>query len=282
MEETNIFVQWIQDHGITIGGIALGAWLAHRFAMVFIGRLIRNAIKPGPFRDVQEEKQRENTLISIIKGVLGILIWVVAALMIIAELGVEIGPLLAGAGIAGVAVGFGAQYIIRDLLTGLFIILENQYRIGDIVEINGKAGEVEEITLRMTVIRDLDGNAHHFPNGGIEHATNLTKHTSGIHLNVGIGYDSDLDNVERVINRVGKALTEDEEWKDKIIEPPAFARFNNFGDNAIEVKILGKAKPQHQWNVMGEFRKRLKQEFDKEGIVIPYPQQVTHLAKDNK
>lgn len=281
METTSLINQWLLDHGIKIGGVALGAWLAHRFAMVFIGRFIRNAIKSGPFRNQHEEQQREDTLIGIVKGALGILIWVVAGLMIVGEFGLEIGPLLAGAGVAGLAIGFGAQYIIRDLLTGLFIILENQYRIGDVISIdNGEPGEVEEITLRMTVIRDLDGNVHHIPNGNINRATNLSKHVSGIHLNIGVAYNSDLDQVEEIINRVGQELARDKEWQNKIVEAPAFARVNGFGDNAIEVKVLGKAQPLAQWNVMGEFRKRLKREFDQAGIDIPFQQRVIHQAKD--
>lgn len=275
-----MFTQWLLDHGIMIGAIIFGAWLIHRFAMIFIGRLIRKAIKPGPFRDADEEKQREETLTNIIRGTLGVLVWLATGLIIISELGVEIGPLLAGAGVAGVAIGFGAQYIIRDLLTGLFIILENQYRIGDVVEINDVAGEVEEITLRTTVIRDLDGNVHHLPNGGISNAANLTKHVSGVHLNIGVSYDTDLDQAETVINRVGKELAEDAAWKDRIVEAPTFSRINDFGDSAIEIKILGKTEPLHQWAIMGEYRKRLKKAFDQAGIEIPFPQRVIHQAKE--
>lgn len=279
MEETNLLVQWLIDHGFKVAAIAVGAWLAHRFVTSFLGKIVRQAIKPSHFKDKRDEKQREDTLISIIRGVLGVLIWLAAILIIISEFGIEIGPLLAGAGIAGVAVGFGAQYLIRDLISGLFIILENQYRVGDVVRLDDTSGRVEDISLRVTVLRDLDGNVHHVPNGSIDRATNLTKEESGINFEIGVAYSSDIDQVFEVIQQVCKQMLAEDKWKNKIKELPRILRVDDFADSAIMIKITGKTVPLQQWDAAGELRKRLKAAFDAAGIEIPFPQRVIHQAK---
>ncbi len=196
--------------------------------------------------------------------------------MVIQEVGISIGPLLAGAGIIGLAVGFGGQYLIRDIISGFFIILENQYRIGDIISIDNTSGQVEDISLRMTTLRDLDGTVHHIPHGEIKKVSNLTKYFSRVNLNIGIGYKSNLDHVITVINKIGCDLYEDPNWKPFIIKAPSFLRVGDFGDSAIIVKILGETIPLKQWDVAGELRKRIKIAFDEEGIEIPFPQRVIH------
>jgi small-conductance mechanosensitive channel len=191
--------------------------------------------------------------------------------MILDEVGVAVAPVLAGFGIAGVAIGFGAQYLIRDLIAGIFIILENQYRVGDVVRVADIGGLVEEITLRKTVLRDLDGICHHVPNGEIKTASNFTRHFARVNLNVSVGYGTDLDHAISVIDRVGKELATDEKWRDVIKSPPKALRVDNLGDSGIDIKILGDVKPMEQWAVMGELRLRLKKAFDAEGIEIPWP-----------
>jgi small conductance mechanosensitive channel len=194
-------------------------------------------------------------------------------------LGVAIGPLLAAAGIAGVAVGFGGQYLIRDLISGIFIIIENQYRTGDVVCFDSTCGLVESITLRMTTLRDLDGTVHHVPHGEIKTVSNLSKHFARVNLNVGVSYFSNLEHVIEVVNRVGKEMTNDPKWKDVILKAPQFLRVDDFADSAIVIKILGDTQPLKQWEVTGELRKRLKIAFDKEGIEIPFPQRTIHASK---
>ena len=201
-------------------------------------------------------------------------------LIILTELGIKIAPILAGAGIVGVAVGFGAQYLIKDLISGLFIIIENQYRVGDVVNFDGIGGLVEDITLRMTTLRDLDGTVHHVPHGNIKSVSNLSKEYARINLNIGISYSSNLEHVITVINKTGNELAEDPAWKDAIIKAPQFLRIDDFADSAIIIKILGETKPIQQWEVTGELRKRIKIAFDTEGIEIPFPQTVIHHAKD--
>jgi len=209
-----------------------------------------------------------------------VIVWISVILMIISEFGVNIGPLLAGAGVIGLAVGFGAQYIIRDFFTGLFIILENQYRVGDVVCIDTICGTVEDINLRMTVLRDIDGAVHHIPNGEIKIATNKTKGFARINLVIGVAYDTDIDKVKNVINKVGQEIANDPKWKDKIFKAPEFIRIDNLADSSVDIKISGEVKPLEQWDVLGELRYRIKNAFDKNEIEIPFPQRVVRQVKE--
>ena len=270
---------WLQEHGITLLAILVGSFLVQKFLGVFLDRVIRKAIKPDHFLSKEAEKKREDTLIQIFHSTLKILIWIVVAMMLLSEVGVNIGPLIAAAGVAGLALGFGAQYIIRDVISGLFIILENQYRVGDVISSGGTSGSVENISLRMTTLRDLDGTVHHIPHGEMAKISNLSKNYARVNLDLGISYDADLEKVISVVNRIGNELAEDPEWKESIIKAPQFLRVNDFADSAVMIKILGETKPLKQWEVTGELRKRIKITFDKEGIEIPFPQMVVHQEK---
>jgi len=206
---------------------------------------------------------------------------VVAAVMLLSELGINITPLLAGAGVLGVAIGFGAQNLIRDFLSGLFIFLEDQFNQGDVVEIAGRSGVVEEINLRRTVLRDLDGILHIIPNGEITISSNYTRDWARVKLDVPVAYGEDLDRVIAVINRVGKELAADKEFGPKIKTPPQVLRVQNFGDSGIDIRILGDVKPMEQWTVTGELRKRIKKTFDQEGIEIPWPHVKVYYGREN-
>ena len=266
---------WAYDHALTILLIFLFAVLAQHFSGKLIQRVIEKLVRHGKQTKVAEEK-RKNTLFQVMSGAAYILIWIVALLMILSELGIAIGPLLAAAGVAGLALGFGGQYLIRDLISGMFILLENQYRAGDVVCFDKTCGLVESMTLRMTTLRDLSGTVHHVPHGEVHTVSNLSKGYSRVNLDVRVAYDSDLDHVIEVVNKVGTELAEDTKWKEHILKAPEFLRVDEFGDSAIIIKILGDTTPIMQWDVAGELRKRLKIAFDKEGIVIPFPQRVIH------
>ena len=264
-------VAWLIDHGIRILIIVVVAavlWFAlNKFLPPIMGRLMtttKGESKEGI-------KKRKDTLVGILGGIGRVFIVTVAIMMILDEAGVPIASILVGLGIAGVAIGFGAQYLIRDLIAGIFIIMENQYRVGDVARVADVAGLVEQITLRKTVLRDLDGIVHHVPNGEIRVASNFTRHFSRVNLNISVGYGTDLDHAISVINRVGKELAEDEKWRKVIKTPPQVLRVDNLGDSGIDIKILGDVKPIRQWDVMGELRLRLKKAFDAEGIEIPWP-----------
>lgn len=273
MEAVNV---WMFNQGFKIViSIILAFIISHASAHV-VEKLVRRLVKKTP-TDTGNEVKRENTLIKIFTKTIHIVVWIVAGLMILAELGFEIGPLLAAVGIAGVAFGFGGQYLIRDLISGTFIIVENQYRVGDVACFDGTCGLVEDISMRMTTMRDLDGVVHHVPHGEIKKVSNLTKGFSRVNMNIGVSYDSDLEKVIRVVNTVGQELANDPEWKEHILEAPKFLRVDDFADSAVVVKILGDTIPLKQWDVAGELRMRLKIAFDREGIVIPFPQRDVHM-----
>lgn len=277
---SEIILTWIMSSGLKIIGILAVTFLIRKFGTIFVEKTIRKIITSDSFLSPEAEKKREDTLIQIVGGTLNILVLLVALLMILQEVGIAIGPVLAAAGIVGLAFGFGGQYLIRDAIAGLFIILENQYRVGDIVCLDGTCGSVESISLRMASIRDTSGTLHHIPHGTIKKVSNLTKDYARINLKIGIGYDSDIEKVITVVDKVGKELAQDPKWKDSIIKKPVFSRINEFADSSIIIKIVGETKPVKQWEVAGELRKRLKIAFDKEGIEIPFPQRVIHQAKN--
>jgi moderate conductance mechanosensitive channel len=269
-------IPWLLSHGIKILAIAIGAFVVYKLSKKLIEKAVRIAVVPDHYVSREAERKREDTLIRIFTWAGRIIIMVLGALMILEEVGVPIGPVIAGAGIVGLAFGFGGQYLIRDIISGFFIILENQYRIGDVVNFDGTGGLVEDISLRMTTLRDLDGTVHHVPHGEIKKVANLSKSFARVNLNIGIGYNSKLEHVIETVNRVGTELSEDPAWKEFITSPPQFLRVDDFGDSSIVIKILGETKPLKQWDVSGELRKRIKIAFDREGIEIPFPQLVIH------
>jgi small conductance mechanosensitive channel len=263
--------RWFLEHGITIliillVGIAL--WLVLKR---FLPPLLSSTMVKAKGESKEGIKKRTDTLVSVFLGMGKILIIIIALLMVLSEFGISIGPILAGLGIAGLAISFGAQYLIRDLIAGIFVIFENQYRVGDVAKVADIAGIVEEINLRKTVLRDLDGIVHHVPNGEIRVASNYTRHFARVNLNVSVGYGTDLDQAISVINRVGQELAADDAWSKLIISAPQVLRVDNLGDSGIDIKILGDVRPLQQWAVTGELRKRIKKTFDEEGIEIPWP-----------
>jgi small conductance mechanosensitive channel len=224
-------------------------------------------------------KRRANTLQGVFLGLTKISIILMVVLVILSEY-VSIGPLLAGLGVAGIAVGFGAQYLIRDLIAGIFVLMENQYRVGDVAKVADVTGLVEEVNLRKTVLRDLDGIVHHVPNGEIRVASNYSRHFARVNLDISVSYGTDLDFAIEVINRVCEEMSVDEQWKDRMRTVPKVIRVNKLGDSGIDLKVVGEVKPLEQWNVMGQLRLRIKKAFDKEDIEIPWPH--TKLYFGNK
>lgn len=279
---SSVLIEWMQAHGIAVVAILFLAIVARTSFGFFLERVIRKLVPSSHFHSPEAEKQREDTLIQIIRGTLGVLVWLVAGLMVLSEMGINIGPLLAAAGVAGLAIGFGGQYLIRDVVAGLFIILENQYRVGDVVSLDGTTGTVEAISVRMATLRDLDGTVHHIPHGVVSKVSNLSKEFARVNLDIGVSYDADLEQVIEVVNMVGVELAEDPEWKGDILKPIEFSRVDEFADSAVIVKVLGDTKPLRQWAVAGEFRKRIKIAFDKASIEIPFPQRVIREARTSK
>ncbi len=260
--------------------ILLLAWLVHVYSSRLLAKITKGIVKFDHYTNKEEAHQRERTLQSILSAALRVIAWIVATILILSELGIELGPILASAGVLGVALGFGAQTLIRDFLAGVFILLENQYRVGDVLQVNqGVIGTVEDVSLRMTRMRDIDGNVHHIPNGEIKLATNMSMDYAQVDITVSVAYDSDIDRVEEVINGVGKQLFEDEKWKEIALEAPYMLRVDSLSDSSVDVKVLCKTTPGFQWKVKGELLRRLKKAFDKEGIEIPFPHTVVKLEK---
>jgi small conductance mechanosensitive channel len=279
MNLSNIFEivkGWILGNGSQIVILLVVGFIIYKFIKPVITRIVRKAVTTDPNLSEAEEERREDTLIAIMTGTIKIVTVIFIALMILSEFGIDIGPLIAGAGVIGLAFGFGGQYIVKDIITGLFIILENQYRVGDVVKIAGIAGLVEDISLRVTILRDLDGTVHHIPHGDVTTVSNMAKGFARVNMNIGISYNADVDKVKEIINRVGNELAEDPEFKEKIIDTPKYVRIDSFDDSSVSLKILGETKPLAQWEIAGELRIRLKRAFDKEGIEIPFPQMVIH------
>ena len=279
VEWVNSLLPWFLSSGLKIVFIAIAALVLNKVVSRVIDKAIRIAVVSHHYTSKDAEIKRENTLIQIFTVTFRTLLFIVAGLMILKEFGIDIAPMIAAAGIAGLALGFGGQYLIRDIITGLFIILENQYRIGDVVNIDGLGGSVEEITLRKTMLRDMNGTVHHIPHGEIKRVSNLSKDFARVNMDIGVAYDSDLEQVITVINDTGKLLADDPQWSDAFIKPIQFLRVDSFADSAIVVKALGETKVLRQWEVAGEFRKRLKKAFDEQGIVIPFPQTDVHVHK---
>ncbi len=177
-------------------------------------------------------------------------------------------PIFASAGIIGVAFGFGAQSLVKDFLSGVFIISENQFRVGDIIEIDGFGGTVERIGVRSTVIRDVDGNVHYFPNGMVQHVINKTMGYSMARFTVAVAPDTDIDKVSKLIDKLGLALASEDDWKDKILEAPHFVMMGEFTATAVNLIISGKTQPSDQWSVVAEMRRRILEKFEQEAITI--------------
>lgn len=235
---------------------------------------------------VREKHTR--TLTRIFTGVLDVLVWLIVASVILSAFGVDIAKVAAGAGLLGLVIGLGAQSTIKDILAGVFILGENQYRIGDIVTLNGgsvgveTSGVVEDITLRITKLRDLDGTLHTVRNGEASIITNRTYKYSRVVLDIGVAYDTDIDDAEKVMNRVGKDMLKTPELATLIKEPIAFLRVDAFEDSSVKLRAIGSVEPAEQWHVAGEYRRRILKAFKEAGIEIAFPQVVVHGAVSGK
>ena len=269
------------DFSFDLSALATGAVkvliiLAVAIALVLLARRVIPKLITARIPKIREETPdqlaaRSKTLSRIVTQVVSVIIWVVAFVMILNVLGVPITPLLASIGVAALAVSFAAQNIIRDYLHGFFIIMEDWYRVGEVATVSGIGGLVENIGLRRTTLRDLNGTMHVIPNSKIELASNMTRDWARINLDVTVAYKENLNNVFSVINEVGQELKDDPVWGDDLLTTPEVTRVNNLGEHGVEIKILGDTKPIKQWALMGELRKRLKERFDKESIEIPWP-----------
>lgn len=280
MESTTAFAQT----GLRIAFILLVAYIAIRAIRIGMAHLEDLLIKtqerieavPGA------AQKRVKTLVGMLQTVCLALVWVIAVIMTLAQVGLDVTPILAGAGIAGLAVGFGAQNLVRDMISGFFMILENQVRVGDVAIVNGTGGLVEAITFRTITLRDLSGVVHIFPNGAITTLSNMTKEWSAYVIDVGVAYKENTDRVIAIMKEVAEDLRRDADFADKILEPIEVFGVDAFADSAVVIKARLKTRPIEQWSVGREYRRRLKHAFDANGIEIPFPHRTLYMGEASR
>jgi small conductance mechanosensitive channel len=269
--ELAVLLDWILGSGLRVVVIALFTYLFVRMVASAAQRLEEEMSHDTASFDVVERVKRARTLSRLLRNAVTVILVAVALLMVLRELDVDVMPVLTGAGIVGLAVGFGAQTLVKDLISGFFLILENQVRVGDVATINGTGGLVEVINLRTLVLRDLEGVVHVFPNGSIETLSNRTKDFSYYVIDIGVAYKEDTDVVVEVLREVGAALAADAEYRTSVLEPLEVLGVDDFAESQVTIKIRIKTVPLKQWDVGRELRRRIKKAFDAKRIEIPFP-----------
>lgn len=256
--------------------------LSRHLIRMYLVRLLRRAVAANNRESVESQNKRVDTLVNIIGTLLTVGLIFIGVFGLLVILKVNIVGVLTGFSALGVIIGLGGQSAIKDILAGFFILIENQYRVGDVVTLGTVSGTVENITLRITRLRDFSGDLHIVPNGAVDIITNKTFGWSNVVLSIGVSYDADVVKVHKVIDEVGLELAKDEDWAMHIMEPIEFLRVDEFADSSVIIKALGRVEPGQQWAVAGEYRARLKVAFEKAGIDIPYPQRVIHSKNTTK
>jgi moderate conductance mechanosensitive channel len=252
------------------------AWIA----AVLLQRVIRLFRERIGMRITDAESiKRATTLGRAIRYLANVLLTLIAGMLVLAEMGVSVAPILGAAGVVGIAVGFGAQSLVKDYFTGFFILLENQIRQGDVVEVAGKGGLVEEVTLRFVRLRDYEGNVHYVPNGLITTVTNRSRGFAHAVIDIGIGYGDDIDAAFAIMRRVGAELKADPSFGPRILEELELAGVENLADSSVRLRGRLKVLPLEQWNVRREYLRRLKNALDQAGLEIPLPQLTLHRGK---
>ncbi|MBI2912838.1 MAG: mechanosensitive ion channel [Chloroflexi bacterium] len=268
------FETWLEHSGKDILVIAALAAAAYLLFHAVFPRLLRAAVLRGVARPDEEIQKRIDTLVGVANRTVGLVAFVLAAITILPEAGINITAIVTGLGITGLALALGAQALVRDTINGLFLLAENQYRKGDVIRIADVTGAVEEITLRRTIIRDDDGVVHSVPNGAISVVSNYTRDFARVNLEVRVAYGEDLARVNDVIERVGRELAAEAHFKRLISDAPKAARVESVGDAGVAVTVSARTRPSARWEVAAELRRRLADAFVAEGIRVPFPPHV--------
>jgi small conductance mechanosensitive channel len=264
----HVLNRWLFGAGLRIVIIVVLAWLVIAIVSTFTRRL-EDELSRGTSLDALERTKRAQTLGRLVRSVLTVVVAVIAGLMLLRELDVDVMPMLAGAGIAGVALGFGAQWLVRDLIAGFFLIMEDHVRVGDVVAVNGVGGQVEAINLRTVVLRDVEGVVHLFPNGAITTLANRTKDYSYYLIDLDVDFQQDTDEVVAVLREAGASLQADPTFAAQILEPLEILGVDAFRDRQVTVRARIKTMPRMQWDVGRELRRRLRQELARRAIRLP-------------
>jgi small-conductance mechanosensitive channel len=270
------FGGFMSEYGSEVAGtvaVVLGAvlvlWLAKRAIRRWSARLDRQYVASDDHTD-RERGQRLVTLTGVVLMLLRVAVWVIVILTVMGIWGIPMAPFVAAAATIGIAIGFGAQDLVKDVIAGFFILVEDQFGIGDVVAISGVSGTVEDITLRTTVLRDLDGNEYHVPNGHIVVTTNMTQGFARVVADVGVSYDTDVDRAMDVILDEATAMADDPEWSHAFIKAPEMLGVDSLDESAVGIRVLATVITEERWTVKREFNRRIKNRLDEEGIEIPY------------
>ena len=268
-------VAWLGGKGVAGGAVLLATWTAYRLVPL----LLRSLPLPETEGELTRQAVRAKTLRNVSESALKVAVVTVGGLLFLSNLGLNVTALLAGAGVAGLAVSFAAQNLIRDFIHGFFILLEDQYGVGDIVKVGDLAGVVEKFNLRLTVLRDLEGKAHFIPNSQIQQVTVFTQEWSRAVVDVGVAYKEDVDRVLAIFRDEAERFFQDPEWQDKLTNPPEVLGVENLADSAVVIRPLFGTKPAQQWAVAREFRRRIKKRLDQEGVEIPFPHRTLYFGE---
>jgi small conductance mechanosensitive channel len=248
-------------------GVAMLLWWLLRVVL----RRIEKSLEASHDGTRTAHIQRTRTLIGLMRSVGRVIIFMIFLFMILRAIGVDLAPLLAGAGVVGLAISFGAQSLVKDVISGMFILIENQFGVGDVIRIEGVSGSVERMSLRVVVLRDTHGVVHIVPNGQIKMVSNLTRTWARVVL--AVAYKEDPDRVIEVMRDVGRELWEDDDWRPLMVDPVEVPGIESFGDSTVTIRMMAKTLPLKQWDVARELRRRLKHRFDVEKIETPTTQQ---------
>lgn len=260
---------------VQVALIWLLAWLVWQIVRLVSKRIVA-AADDGDDTTFTIQEKRAATVAQLLRSVGRVIVLVMAVLLTLNQF-INITALLAGAGVLGLAISFGAQSLVKDVIAGFFILVENQFTVGDVIEVAGKSGTVERMTLRMVMLRDLEGAVHIVPNGQIVTVTNKTRGWARAVLDIGIGYDSDVDEALAILRHEANALAADTAWAPLLDGPPEVLGVEKLGDNAVTIRVLLRTQPGKQWDVGREFRRRAKVRLDREGIEVPIPQRTVHV-----
>ena len=255
--------------------------LARAFSDDVIRRIMRSIPIPSE-RDKAEKEQRVAMLARVSSNVLLVAIGIVAVLLVLGELNINLAPLLAGAGVIGIAIGFGAQSLVKDFLAGFFIVMEDQFAVDDVIKVKKISGRVESFTLRRTVIRDLDGVQHHVPNGLIEVVSNHTKDWSAVHYYVTVDVDEDFERVRKIVDEVARGIAREKEFEGEIIDVPHVLGIKSVTREGMSITVTGKTKPERHWAFKREMKARVQDRFRQEGVKAPHLRQVMVSAPDSE
>lgn len=270
------FDLWLRTDALNLLKVFLVAALLLKLLGWLNARLLAWARREPP--DAQRELQIR-TMLSMTRSAGSVVVVTIAGMMVLREIGLDVRPILAGAGLVGLAIGFGAQSVVKDVITGFFILVENQYGIGDVIRISGVQGAVEQMTLRRTVIRDGEGAVHHIPNGEIRMAANLTRDWSQVSLAVAVGQRQDVDWVAGLLRSVGQELIEDQELGGFLLEAPRVLGVDKMTGTQVELLMQVRTQPGRQWQISRELRRRIKTALDRAGVNFADPQQVVVLER---